>query len=97
MLVDAGLLTEEQLDLALKGLKKTELRLGQYLVIQGLVSEQQIVDFLSKQLKIDIFETDSYSIDPGLATSFRQTSRSSVNVCPSTERGACSQSLRPIP
>ena len=68
MLVDAGLLTEEQLDQALKGLKKTELRLGQYLILQGIVSEQQIVDFLSKQLKIDIFEPDSCSIDPDLAT-----------------------------
>ena len=68
MLVEAGLLTEEQLDQSLKGLKKTELRLGQYLIIQGIVSEQQIMDLLSKQLKIDIFEPDSCSIDPGLAT-----------------------------
>jgi type IV pilus assembly protein PilB len=68
MLIDAGLLTEEQLKQALSEQRKTELKLGQFLIRQGIVSEPQIMDVLSGQLKIERFEPESCPVDPGLAT-----------------------------
>jgi type IV pilus assembly protein PilB len=68
MLVDAGLLTEEQLKQVLTELKATDLKLGQYLIRQGIVSEPQIMEVLSRQLKIERFQPDCCPVDPGLAT-----------------------------
>ena len=49
MLVENGLLTEEQLTKSLADQKKAGLKLGQYLTRQGIVNEQSIIDLLSKQ------------------------------------------------
>jgi type IV pilus assembly protein PilB len=68
MLIEAGLLTEEQLSQVLSELKKTDLKLGQYLIRQGIVSEPQIMEVLSRQLKIEIFQPESCPVDPGMAT-----------------------------
>ena len=67
MLLDAGLLTEEQLGQALADTKKSELRLGQVLNRQGVVSEAQIIDVLSEQLRVDKYHPDKYPVDLGLA------------------------------
>jgi type IV pilus assembly protein PilB len=43
MLVESGLMTEFQLNQAVLNQKKSRLRLGQYLIREGVVSESQIV------------------------------------------------------
>jgi len=63
MLVDAGLLTDDQLKQALAGQKNSNLKLGQYLIRQSIISERQIMDLISKQLKIDKYSSDKYPID----------------------------------
>jgi type IV pilus assembly protein PilB len=67
MLVEAGLLSEEQLKAALPELGKAGLRLGQYLTRQGIVSEKQIIDMLSRQLEIDKYHPGDFPVDLGLA------------------------------
>ncbi len=67
MLVESKLLTEEQLKQALAEQKKAGLRLGQYLNRQGIVSDNMIVDVLSKQLKIEKYRPDLYPIDMSLS------------------------------
>jgi type IV pilus assembly protein PilB len=67
MLVDAGLLTEDQLKQALIEQKKTDLKLGQYLMRQGIASEPQIMSVLSEQLKIETFQPETCPIDPSTA------------------------------
>jgi type IV pilus assembly protein PilB len=67
MLVDAGLLTEDQLHQALAEQKKTDLKLGQYLIRQSIVSETQMMDVLSEQLRIEKFDPARSAADPGLA------------------------------
>ena len=52
LLVENGLLTAEQLTLALQAQKKRGLRLGQILVELGYVEENQLLDFLARQLDI---------------------------------------------
>jgi type IV pilus assembly protein PilB len=66
MLVDAGLLTEENLKQALIEQRKAGLKLGQYLTRQGIVNEQQIMDLLSQQLNIEKYHPDNFPLDISL-------------------------------
>jgi type IV pilus assembly protein PilB len=70
ILTEAGLLTGDQLRQALLSQKKSGLRLGQYLVRQNLVQEDQLIDVLSSQLKINRYSPDKYPIEPDLADLF---------------------------
>jgi len=67
MLLEAGLLTEEQLRQALGDHKKFGLKLGQFLVHQGIGSESEIVDLISRQLKVAKYRPDKYPVDLGLS------------------------------
>ncbi|PIW91255.1 MAG: hypothetical protein COZ90_01400, partial [Candidatus Nealsonbacteria bacterium CG_4_8_14_3_um_filter_37_36] len=42
-LLDAGLVTEEQFDAALKKAKKTNQKVGDVLVSEGLISEEELI------------------------------------------------------
>jgi type IV pilus assembly protein PilB len=63
ILIDVELLTEDQLKRALTGQKKAGLRLGEYLIQQGIVREDHLIDILSKQLKIDKYSPDKFPTD----------------------------------
>lgn len=67
MLVEAGLMTEDQLKQAVIDHKRNNLKLGQYLVREGIVSGNQIADLISRQMKISKYYPDHYPIDMGLA------------------------------
>ena len=67
MLVEAGMLTEDQVRVAVVEQRRSNLKLGQYLVREGLVSGAQIVDLVSKQLKIKKYRPDLYPIDASLS------------------------------
>ncbi len=66
-MIEGGLLTQKQLETALPFQKKSNLKLGQFLVQQGIVSESQIVDLVSTQLRLEKYRPDQYSIDVELA------------------------------
>jgi len=68
MLVEGGLLTDAQLQQAVINHKKNNMKLGQFLVREGIVSGSQIVDLVSKQLKIKKYRPDTYPIDMALAS-----------------------------
>ena len=53
ILVGAGLLTTNQLQQALEEQKRSNLKLGQYLVREGMVSESEVVDLIARQLRIE--------------------------------------------
>jgi type IV pilus assembly protein PilB len=67
ILVEGGLLTLKQLEQALPFQKKSNLKLGQFLVREGIVSEVQIVDLVSNQLKLEKYRPDKHILDMGLA------------------------------
>ena len=66
MLIDAALLTEEQLKQALLDQVRSSIKLGQFLIRKGLVSEQLMVEMLSEQLKIEKYHPDKYPLDLSL-------------------------------
>jgi len=67
ILVDGGLLTRKQLEETLPVQKKSNLKLGQFLVREGIVSETQIVDLVSSQLRLEEYRPDKYTLDVELA------------------------------
>ena len=68
MLVKAGLLTQEQLDKALRDKKNMPVSLGVFLVRQGLVTEEDVIMQVAKQLHVDRFVADQYPLDIGLGS-----------------------------
>jgi len=51
------------LEQALENQKKTDLKLGQYLIRQGLVQEKQIIDLISDQLNIRKYQLNDFPLD----------------------------------
>ncbi|MEZ0536234.1 GspE/PulE family protein [Caldicellulosiruptoraceae bacterium PP1] len=64
ILVDAGLITNEQLQKALSLQKSTGKKLGEILVDQGIVTEDEIVEVLEFQLGIPHIKLEQYHLDP---------------------------------
>ena len=67
MLMEAGLLSEDQLMKAVGQQKRQKLKLGQILVREGIVSGAQITDLISRQLKIEKYHPDRYPVDVELS------------------------------
>lgn len=65
-LVNAGLITEEQLALALKKHFETGQRLGQTMIQMGLVASQDVGRTLEKKLKIPYFSLGHWKPEPDL-------------------------------
>jgi type IV pilus assembly protein PilB len=87
MLVESKLLTEEQLRQALAEHRKAGLKLGQYLSRQGILSENQIVDMLSRQLKIEKYHPETYPIDTNLARLIPIETAQKFQVAPLRKKG----------
>jgi type IV pilus assembly protein PilB len=68
MLVNEGLITEEQLEAALEGKKQTNLKLGQYLVQNDVCKEEDIVSLLSKQLRISRYDPADHDMDMSMSS-----------------------------
>lgn len=66
MLLSQGLITQEQLQTALREHKKVGDRLGTYLIRQDLVREDQIVGLISGQMRIPRFDPAVFVISPDL-------------------------------
>ena len=65
LLVEAGIITEEQLEETLRE-KKSEQRLGDALLERGLISEQQLIEVLEFQLGIPHISLYRYPVDVSL-------------------------------
>jgi len=87
MLVESKLLTEEQLRQALAEHRKAGLKLGQFLSRQGILGENQIVDVLSRQLKIEKYHPETYPIDPNLARMIPIETAQKFQVAPLRKKG----------
>jgi type IV pilus assembly protein PilB len=64
LLVEAGVITAEDLERLLAKQRRSKKRLGEVAVEQGFAKEEEIVRALAKQLKIPFISLDSIVIDP---------------------------------
>lgn len=67
LLIDAGLVTQDQIRQALEKHKKGNLKLGQILVREGFVNESQVVELLSQQYRIKRYHPEKFAIDLNLS------------------------------
>lgn len=63
LLVEKGLITEDQLMSSLAAQKKTGQKLGRTLISSGLVSEEQMLELLSAQLQVPFIDLKKYNYD----------------------------------
>ncbi|MGC5326604.1 GspE/PulE family protein [Brevibacillus sp. SYSU BS000544] len=68
ILVESGIITEQQLQEALIEQKKSKLKLGDHLLQQGYISEQQLIEILEFQLGIPHVSLFRYKLDPSLSS-----------------------------
>jgi len=64
ILINQGVITNEQLETALQSQKKTKKRLGDVLIETGIITEQEIARSLNQQLGIDIADLRGIKIPP---------------------------------
>ncbi len=67
MLQEAGLIESVQLETALRNYKSSGRKLGQYMVREGMVNENAVVDLISNQVNIKRYNPNDYTIKPSLA------------------------------
>lgn len=67
MLLESGLLTEDQLNNAIANQKRANLKLGEFLVREGLLSGSQVVDQIAKQLRVKKYSAEKYPVNLELA------------------------------
>ncbi len=87
MLIEEGLITEDQLKEALVEHKRAGLKLGEYLIQKGVVRESQIIDMLSRQLKIEKYDPSKYPVDNSLANILPYSIAQKYNVAPIKKKG----------
>ncbi|MCX8028117.1 MAG: ATPase, T2SS/T4P/T4SS family [Thermodesulfovibrionales bacterium] len=66
VLIESGLITQEQLEEVLKLQKKRKLKLGQLLINEGYLTKEQITEALSAKLNIPIIQCHEMKIDDTL-------------------------------
>ena len=66
-MVDEGLITDEQVRDALAGMKGSGLKLGEYIVRTGIVSQSAILDAIASQLNLKKYAPGDYEISPELS------------------------------
>jgi type IV pilus assembly protein PilB len=66
LLLERGAISSEQLDYALKLQAETGRRLGELLVTENMISENDLVEALSAKLKIPRLDLNDLLIDPGV-------------------------------
>jgi type IV pilus assembly protein PilB len=73
ILVRAGVITGEQLDIALSHQGNTNLPLGEMLIKLNYITEEVMRQALCKQLNIPFIDLDNFTIDPGLRKLINQS------------------------
>ncbi|MBN7826059.1 Flp pilus assembly complex ATPase component TadA [Bowmanella dokdonensis] len=64
LLVHEGIISQEQLQSALDAQRQSGRKLGQTLTDLGLVSETQLLTFLSQQLNVPLIDVNQHNLDP---------------------------------
>jgi Type II secretory pathway, ATPase PulE/Tfp pilus assembly pathway, ATPase PilB len=87
LLIESGALTEEQLENALTGQKKSGMRLGQYLIQAGILKENIIIDSVSRQLRIERYTPDKHPYDDRIESFLAEDLAQKYRLVPLAKRG----------
>jgi len=87
ILLENKLITEEQLEEFLTEAKKFGLKLGKYITRRGTLTENQIIDALSRQLKINKYRPDIYPVNRDLSGLLPIETAKKLQVAPLKQNG----------
>ncbi|MCH7904554.1 MAG: hypothetical protein IH944_08310 [Armatimonadetes bacterium] len=82
MLIDKGLLTQEQMDTALEGRGGAYQRFGESLIEQGYVAEQDIIDCLADQYGLALVDLEQVDCQPSALRIFSESFAASRSILP---------------
>lgn len=87
LLVNAGVITDEQLGDMLKRQKETGKRLGETLIDEGIITERQLINALTEQLGVDFIDLTELELDPELVNLVPRGLAKKYSVVPVRVRG----------
>ncbi|MEG0147350.1 MAG: GspE/PulE family protein [Eggerthellaceae bacterium] len=87
LLLDAGLISEEQLQQALAMQKDSNRRLGDILIHEGFITETGLIEALQMQLGIEFVDLSAYNIPPEMSRVISKNIARTYNVVPIKETG----------
>ena len=87
LLVEAGALTSEQLQKALKYQQKTGSKLGRAIIEQKIISERALITALAEQLNIDIVDLEFTTPDPELIRMLPESAARRLLLIPLSRNG----------
>ena len=82
VLMDAGLITEEQLSHALDQQQNTKRRLGDELIAEGVITEAGLIEALQMQLGVDFVDLSQIDLDPEMSRVVSKNVARQYNVVP---------------
>jgi type IV pilus assembly protein PilB len=87
LLVENGIISQEQLEEALIEQRRTKRRLGDLLISQGYMTEQQLIEVLEFQLGIPHVNLFKYQIDPAITQIIPESMAKRYQVLPFMKEG----------
>lgn len=87
LLVENGIISQEQLEEALVEQRKSKRKLGDLLITQGYVTEQQLIEVLEFQLGIPHVSLFKYQIDPAITQIIPESMAKRYQVLPFMKEG----------
>lgn len=82
LLIEAGSITEEQLELALASQRESGRRLGDELIADGIITETELIDTLCDQLGIDYVDLSNKTLPPELTGVLPRKLARKYDMCP---------------
>ncbi|MDO5334714.1 MAG: GspE/PulE family protein [Coriobacteriia bacterium] len=82
LLIEAGSITEEQLELALASQRESGRRLGDELIADGIITETELIDTLCDQLGIDYVDLSNKTLPPELTGVLPRNLARKYDMCP---------------
>ena len=73
LLIEHGIITQDQLKTALANQKKTGRKLGRELIESGVLTEEQLADLLSRQLKLPFMDLKQFKLKPDVVRLIPET------------------------
>ena len=87
LLVDAGVISQDQLDVALAQQKESKKRLGEQLIDSGAITERQLIGALTRQLGIEFIDLTTAEISPEITQLVSKNIAKKYSVVPVQTRG----------
>jgi len=82
LLIEAGKITEEQLESALRYQRDHDTYLGHAIQSLGFVSEQELMEFISEQLELPFMNLEDFIINPDALNAISDTIARRYNIIP---------------